>query len=77
MAVPKRRKSSSKRDMRRSQHDKIVPKQYDTCTNCGEVTLPHRACAACGFVVFVPRAIHASTHRSLLSNGLLTTHSYQ
>jgi large subunit ribosomal protein L32 len=35
--------------MRRSQHDKIEPKQYNTCTNCGEVALPHRACPACGW----------------------------
>jgi large subunit ribosomal protein L32 len=49
MAVPKRRTSSSKRDMRRSQHDKVVPKQIISCTNCGEVTVPHRACGACGW----------------------------
>lgn len=49
MAVPKRRKSSSKRDKRRANHDKVTPKQYITCNNCGEVTLPHRACAACGW----------------------------
>ena len=49
MAVPKRRKSSSKRDMRRSQHDKIEAKQYITCTNCSEVCQPHRACASCGW----------------------------
>jgi large subunit ribosomal protein L32 len=49
MAVPKRRKSSSKRDMRRSQHDKVTPPQYVTCENCGEVAQPHRACYACGW----------------------------
>lgn len=49
MAVPKRRKSSSKRDMRRAQHDKITPKQFITCQNCGEIVLPHRACGACGW----------------------------
>ncbi|MEM1028867.1 MAG: 50S ribosomal protein L32 [Myxococcota bacterium] len=49
MAVPKRRKSSSKRDMRRSQHDKITPRQFVTCTYCGEIVLPHRACRACGW----------------------------
>jgi len=49
MAVPKRRQSSSKRDQRRANHDKVEPKQYITCTNCGEVTQPHRACAACGW----------------------------
>ena len=35
--------------MRRANHDKVNPPQYVTCTNCGEVVLPHRACAACGF----------------------------
>ena len=49
MAVPKRRQSASKRDKRRAQHDRITPKQYITCENCGDVALPHRACAACGF----------------------------
>ena len=49
MAVPKRRKSSSKRDKRRAQHDKIAAVNVITCDNCGEVTLPHRICAACGF----------------------------
>ncbi len=49
MAVPKRRKSSSNRDMRRAQHDKIAPKQYIQCENCGDVTLPHRACPSCGW----------------------------
>ena len=49
MAVPKRRKSSSKRDKRRAQHDKIDAIQIITCGNCGDVTLPHRVCGACGF----------------------------
>lgn len=49
MAVPKRRKSSSKRDKRRANHDKVTPRQYITCNNCGEVALPHRACSACGW----------------------------
>ncbi len=49
MAVPKRRKSANKRDLRRQQHDKVIPRQYVTCTNCGEVTIPHRACGACGW----------------------------
>lgn len=49
MAVPKRRKSASKRDKRRAQHDKIGPVQIITCTNCGDVTMPHRVCGSCGF----------------------------
>jgi len=49
MAVPKRRKSSSKRDMRRAQHDKVNPPQFVTCQNCGEIVQPHRACGGCGW----------------------------
>lgn len=49
MAVPKRRKSSRKRDQRRAQHDKVTPVQSVNCPSCGEVVLPHRACAACGW----------------------------
>ena len=49
MAVPKRRTTASRRDKRRANHDKVTPTQYISCDNCGEVTLPHRACAACGW----------------------------
>ena len=48
MAVPKRRTTASKRDMRRANHDKVTPVQLVQCERCGEATLPHRACAACG-----------------------------
>ena len=49
MAVPKRRTSRSKRDMRRANHDKISAPTLTRCSNCGEVTRPHRVCPACGF----------------------------
>ncbi len=49
MAVPKRKTTPSKRDMRRAQAEKIIPVQYITCPNCSEVALPHRACGSCGF----------------------------
>ena len=49
MAVPKRRKSRSKRDMRRAQHDKVAAPTLVACANCGEPVVPHRACAACGY----------------------------
>jgi large subunit ribosomal protein L32 len=49
VAVPKRRKSASKRDKRRANHDKIEPVQVITCDNCGDISLPHRACRSCGF----------------------------
>lgn len=48
MAVPKRRKSRSKRDMRRAQHDKVTAPNLVPCAKCGEPVVPHRACASCG-----------------------------
>jgi large subunit ribosomal protein L32 len=48
VAVPKRRKSRSKRNMRRAQHDKVVAPNLVPCPNCGEPLVPHRACASCG-----------------------------
>ena len=48
MAVPKRKTTPPKRDMRRQQHDKVTPVQIVPCPNCGEATRPHRACGSCG-----------------------------
>ena len=47
MAVPKRKKSKSKRDKRRT-HQKIAGPSVVTCPQCGESTLPHHACPSCG-----------------------------
>ena len=47
MAVPKRKTSPSKRNMRRSHHA-LQPKQYEECPNCGELKLPHNLCQGCG-----------------------------
>ena len=47
MAVPKRKTSPSKRNMRRS-HDAMKPANYQECPNCGELRLPHNLCSACG-----------------------------
>jgi large subunit ribosomal protein L32 len=49
VAVPKRRKSSSKRDMRRANHDKITVPNLIACPNCKEPCAQHRVCPACGF----------------------------
>jgi large subunit ribosomal protein L32 len=49
VAVPKRKTTSSKSKMRRANHDKVTPVQLVSCEKCGEATLPHRACASCGF----------------------------
>ena len=49
MAVPKRRTSRTKRDMRRANHDRIDVPAFGRCSNCGENMKPHRVCGACGF----------------------------
>jgi large subunit ribosomal protein L32 len=48
VATPKRRKSRSRRNMRRQQHDKVAAPNIVACPNCGEPVVPHRACASCG-----------------------------
>lgn len=48
MAVPKKKKSSSRRDMRRS-HDAISATNSNECPNCGEPKLPHHMCGSCGY----------------------------
>lgn len=47
MAVPKKKVSKSKRDMRRS-HLAITPMNVVECPNCGESKLPHHLCKTCG-----------------------------
>ncbi len=47
MAVPKRKTSKSKRDMRRS-HDFLTPAGMSVCPQCNEQKPPHRACPSCG-----------------------------
>ncbi len=47
MAVPKKKTSQSKRNMRRA-HDSLSPINLQECQNCGENTLPHHACTSCG-----------------------------
>ncbi len=46
MALPKKKTSRSRRNMRRS-HDRVAVPNVIYC-ECGEPILPHRACAACG-----------------------------
>ncbi len=48
MAVPKKKVSPSRRDMRRSHHA-IKAANYAECPNCGELKRPHHVCAACGY----------------------------
>ncbi len=47
MAVPKRKTSVSKRNMRRSHHA-LKPVGHVECSNCGEPKRPHHVCGSCG-----------------------------
>jgi large subunit ribosomal protein L32 len=49
VAVPKRRLSSSKRNMRRANHDKVAAPNVVPCASCSAPMVPHRVCPACGF----------------------------
>lgn len=46
MAVPKRKVSPSRRNMRRSHHALGRP-DYAECGNCGELKRPHHVCPKC------------------------------
>ena len=47
MAVPKRKVSKSRRNMRRSHH-RLRTVNLGECPNCGELKLAHHICQACG-----------------------------
>jgi len=47
MAVPKRKKSKSKRDSRRANHS-ISARPYVKCSHCGAPKLRHNVCTSCG-----------------------------
>jgi large subunit ribosomal protein L32 len=47
MAVPKKKKSKSKRDTRRS-HDRVTMPKVTLCPQCQEPVLPHHVCLECG-----------------------------
>lgn len=47
MAVPQRRTSKTRRDMRRTHFKLNVPGMVK-CENCGEMKLAHRVCNSCG-----------------------------
>ena len=48
MAVPKRKTTPSKRNMRRS-HDGLAVNNNVECPNCGELKLSHHICPSCGY----------------------------
>ena len=45
---PKRKVSPGRRDRRRA-HDALKSPNLVTCSNCGEMRLPHTVCPSCGF----------------------------
>jgi large subunit ribosomal protein L32 len=47
MAVPKKKTSKSRRNMRRSHHA-LKPVMSVECSNCGSMKLPHHVCESCG-----------------------------
>ena len=47
MAVPKKKTSKAKKNMRRSHHGS-KGLHLDTCENCGAPKRPHRICLDCG-----------------------------
>ncbi len=75
MAVPKRKTTPSRRNMRRS-HDTIKLPQFQECDNCGRPRLSHHVCNFCGHYrgqqVLVPLKAkkhdddaHAHTHETV------------
>lgn len=49
MAVPKKKTSKSRRNMRRS-HDRLTTTiHFSECENCGNIRLPHHVCSNCGW----------------------------
>lgn len=49
MAVPKKRKSKSKKFSRQSANDKRSMGGLSLCPQCGIERLPHRICPSCGY----------------------------
>jgi large subunit ribosomal protein L32 len=47
MAVPKKKTSKSRRNMRRAHHA-LPANAHVECSNCGEVKRPHHVCKSCG-----------------------------
>ena len=49
MAVPKRKHSHARKNKRRSNVWKLDAPALSTCTQCGELKMPHRVCGSCGY----------------------------
>ncbi|MGI9436305.1 MAG: 50S ribosomal protein L32 [Geminicoccaceae bacterium] len=61
MAVPRKKVSKSKRDMRRG-HDRLASINLAECSNCGEPKRPHHVCGTCGY--YNDREVIAQTSSS-------------
>ncbi|RLS57949.1 MAG: 50S ribosomal protein L32 [Planctomycetota bacterium] len=48
MAVPKKRQSKSRRNMRRA-HDFVVPLKLQSCAQCQTMIPSHVVCPNCGY----------------------------
>lgn len=48
MAVPRQKKSRSRRQNQRA-HDSLTKPNSSKCSNCGAARMPHRVCGACGW----------------------------
>lgn len=48
MAVPKKRTSKRRKNMRRSHHAIKYNTSVSLCTDCGELKLSHHICESCG-----------------------------
>ncbi|HVY67367.1 MAG TPA: 50S ribosomal protein L32 [Patescibacteria group bacterium] len=48
MGVPKKHKTRSGRNQRRS-HSALPAKSFAVCKNCGQPVMPHRPCINCGY----------------------------
>ncbi len=48
MAVPKRKTSKSRKNMRRSHHA-LQPANLSKCSRCGSVKERHTICSECGY----------------------------
>jgi large subunit ribosomal protein L32 len=49
MAVPKKKTSVSRKGLRHAgQHHKLYRKHPMSCSNCGDLAMPHRVCSSCG-----------------------------
>ena len=53
MAVPKKRRSKSRKRTHRSLWKISVPTMV-TCSECGVLYIPHRVCITCGYYKGVP-----------------------